>query len=93
MRNKVLTGTNIRPSPNAVLRTVQGEPILFNMRTGVYFGLDPVGHKVWQHLAGQDFATLVEALSIALTVPSDAVMEGLLPFLDALARHGLIVTQ
>jgi len=42
----------IRIRKDVVFRELEGEMVLLNLATGVYFGLDPVGTRIW---------TLIEA--------------------------------
>ena len=47
--------------PDAVItRELDGETILLNLDTGIYFGLDTVGTDVWRAI--REVATLGEAL-------------------------------
>jgi hypothetical protein len=41
------------PSEDAVFRELDGQSVLLNLATGLYFGLDAVGTHVWQ-LAAED---------------------------------------
>lgn len=38
----------IRPAADVLYREVDGEGVLLNLVTGTYFGLNPVGSRVWQ---------------------------------------------
>lgn len=54
----------IRISPDALYRDLQGEGILLQLETGQYFGLDEVGHRIWQHIVQNgDLALVQEALA------------------------------
>ncbi|PYO19380.1 MAG: hypothetical protein DMD85_18645 [Candidatus Rokuibacteriota bacterium] len=37
----------IRIRKDVVFRELEGEMVLLNLATGVYFGLDPVGTRIW----------------------------------------------
>lgn len=39
------------PSPDVVFRELEGEAVLLHLETGLYFGLDPVGTRIWSLLA------------------------------------------
>lgn len=43
----------VAPSDDAVFRELDGQSVLLNLATGMYFGLDAVGTHVWQ-LASED---------------------------------------
>ena len=36
--------------PSVIYREVGGEVVLLNLQSGVYYGLDPVGSRIWQLL-------------------------------------------
>src|SRR5262249_59142943 len=38
----------VAPSEDAVFRELDGQSVLLNLATGMYFGLDAVGTHVWQ---------------------------------------------
>ena len=42
--------SRIAIADGVVFRDLQGELVLLNLQTGVYFGLDPVGTRIWQLL-------------------------------------------
>jgi len=37
-------------SPDVVFRDLDGEAVLLHLETGLYFGLDPVGTRIWSLL-------------------------------------------
>ncbi len=51
--------TELKINKDVVSKTVQGEQILLNLKTGFYFGLDPVGTDIW---------TLIESNTDQLTI-------------------------
>jgi len=40
----------IRAAQDVVFRDLSGEAVLLNLRTGIYFGLNPSGTRMWQLL-------------------------------------------
>jgi hypothetical protein len=42
---------NIRISDDVVFRDLAGEAVILNLTSGVYFGLDEVGTRMWQLLS------------------------------------------
>jgi hypothetical protein len=38
----------VTPSDDAVFRELDGQSVLLNLATGMYFGLDAVGTHIWQ---------------------------------------------
>lgn len=41
----------VRVSAEVVERELSGELLLFHLKKGTYFGLDPIGTRIWQLLA------------------------------------------
>ncbi len=78
--------------PDAVVfRELDGEAVLLNLETGIYFGLDEVGTRIWQ-LADQhrSLRAVLDALQLEYDAPPAAVESDLLRFVDRLAAKGLI---
>jgi hypothetical protein len=42
--------TRVRVSEAAIVRELDGEAVVLQLDDGVYFGLDPVGTRLWQLL-------------------------------------------
>ena len=59
----------VTASEDAVFRELDGQSVLLNLATGMYFGLDAVGTHVWQ-LASTDGS--LRAISRALAEDYDA---------------------
>lgn len=58
-----LTDT-ITPSKKAVARQVGEETVILHLGTGTYFGLDPVGARIWQLISEQK--TLTDVCTVML---------------------------
>lgn len=86
---------NHRSSVDVVAREVDGEMVLLNLASGIYFGLDPVGSRVWARLSDSpaglsDLADVVEA---EFDAPRDVIEQDLVLLLDELAEKGLIEVE
>ena len=44
----------VSPCDDAVFRELDGEAVVPDMASGLYFGLDPVGTRIWQLIASDD---------------------------------------
>lgn len=55
-------GTRLRISDGVVVRDLDGESVILDMDSGIYFGLDRVGTRVWQLI--EQHGTLEEAVRI-----------------------------
>jgi hypothetical protein len=40
--------TRLRPSDDTLYRNLDGEAVLLGLRSAGYFGLDPVGTRIWE---------------------------------------------
>ena len=50
-------------SPQAVARQVGGETVILHLGSGTYFGLDPVGARIWQLMEeGKTLAEICNAM-------------------------------
>lgn len=92
-----MTGVNISAvqfaTNDAVMYAeLDGEAVLLNIETGVYFGLDPLGTQIWQSLAeGVDPDEIIERLLDEYEVERSRVQADVRAFLENLQRNGLIV--
>jgi Coenzyme PQQ synthesis protein D (PqqD) len=70
-------------SPQVVARELGGETVILDLSTGTYFGLDPVGARMWRLLeAGQSLAGVCDAMVEEFEVSRDELERDVL----ALAR-------
>jgi hypothetical protein len=65
--------------PSVITRELSGETVLLNLESGVYYGLDTVGTRVWQLLTqGRTIAgvcdTMIEEYDVAAQVLHADVM-------------------
>ena len=70
---------------------LDGEAILLNVRTGIYYGLDAVGHRIWQLV--QQPRTVASVRDVVLEefeVGVDRCEHELLSLLGELERHRLV---
>ena len=76
---------------DVLFRDVDGEAVILNMETGKYFGLDPVGTRMWALLdehrqVEPAFRALIDEYEIA----PDQLLRDLLDLIDTLASHKLV---
>jgi hypothetical protein len=68
-----------------------GEAAIVNLKNGVYYGLDPVGARVWNLLrAPITFAQLLDALLCVYEVERLRLESDMRGFLNQLAEQGLV---
>lgn len=51
--SEISLDTRVRVSEAVVFRELDGEAVILQLDEGVYFGLDPVGTRLWQLIEGQ----------------------------------------
>ena len=52
-----------------LFQELQGEAVLLNLKSGVYFGLDPVGTRIWELFAKHDRLPEIARTVIGPTPP------------------------
>jgi hypothetical protein len=68
-----------------------GEAVILGLRAGVYYGLDPVGARIWSLLqAPRGVQAIRDALLAEYDVEPEHCEEDLLALLGQLAAEGLI---
>jgi len=78
-------------SPQAMARTVGDETVILDLASGTYFGLDPVGARMWQLMAdGQTLATICDTLLDEYEVTREALEGDILRLTEELRFKGLV---
>ena len=83
--------TKIKIPKDILFRELEGEAVLLNLKTGVYFGLNPLGTRIW-HLM-QKLGSLKPALKTLLaeyTVDASRCEADLRDLAASLHKSGLI---
>ena len=75
-------------------RQVGDETVILDLGSGTYFGLDPVGARIWQMLTeGQRLTDVVTALTREFDVAPDQVRDDVDALVNELVTRGLVVRQ
>jgi hypothetical protein len=83
-----------RIAGSAAASKVGDETVLLHLGSGTYFGLDPLGTRIWQGLeAGQQPRALCRDIADEFAEPLERVEEDVRTFLDELAGQALIEQQ
>ena len=78
--------------PSVVFRELDGEAVLLHLDTGVYFGLDPVGTRVWTLLLEHGSpAEVCDRMLEEFEVSSEVLQPDVLHLLDELLDKGLVI--
>jgi hypothetical protein len=79
-------------NPSVVFRELDGEAVLLNLESGVYFGLDPVGTRVWALLLELGAPSAVCAHMIAeYDVAREVLERDVLHLVGELVRQNLVM--
>ena len=84
-----------RPTiPTQVMaRQVGDETVILDLASGTYFGLNPVGARMWQLIGeGRTFAQICETLSAEYEVDPQELQRDIERLLAELQTHGLVTT-
>lgn len=77
-------------SDQVVSRELSGESVLLDLKSGLYFGLNGVGTRVWNMVAqGGSLRDVNAALLAEFDAPATAIEAEVLRFAGELCQHGL----
>jgi hypothetical protein len=80
------------PSDQAIESSVGDETVLLNLANGTYYGLDPVGTRIWEMLKEGLMPAAICPLLVAEYEVEPAVIENdLRNFLTDLHAHGILI--
>lgn len=75
-------------SDNVFSSEVDGEMVLLNLTSGIYFGLDPIGTRIWKLIeqsktVSEIRSTLLEEYEVGVNDCNQAIQELLQELIDA----------
>ena len=83
--------TRVEVPEEVVFRELDGEAVLLHTVAGRYFGLDPVGTRMWTALcAGETLESAADALVAEYDVAPERLRRDLEEFVAALVEHELV---
>jgi hypothetical protein len=83
--------TVVQASPDQVSCDLQGEAAILNLKTGVYYCLDPVGAAVWKLVEQRcTLASIRDVILAEYDVDAARCERDLFELLEVLAAEGLI---
>ena len=87
----VVLNKHITAGNGVVYAELDNEAVLLNVTTGMYFGLDAIGTRIWALVvSGTSHEQIVEALLAGYDVPRDVLESDVTEFLSDLNAHGLV---
>ncbi len=76
-----------------VVAELDNESVLLDVSSGLYYGLDEVGSRIWTLLnEALDVETIVSRLADEYEAAPDELRRDVVAFVDALAARGLVRT-
>lgn len=80
--------------PSVLSRELSGETVLLNLESGIYYGLDPVGTRIWQLLMqGRTIADICVTMFDEYDVPSDVLRGDVLRLVGELRERGIVTPR
>ena len=80
--------------PQVMARTVGNETVILNMESGTYFGLDPVGARIWQLIeAGKALAEICNVMLEEFEVKRDKLERDTLALASELVQNKIIAIR
>jgi hypothetical protein len=87
---KVSLESSVATCEDVVCREVDGELVILNLETGIYYGLDPVGTRIWQLMKEHGSLQLVfERLLEEYDVSAEVLEADLLQLTEQLQEKGI----
>jgi len=78
-------------TPNVIARQVGDEIVLLDLDNGTYFGLDPVGARIWELISqGRTLAAVCEVIVDEYDVTREIIEQDLLKLVADLAAQRLV---
>lgn len=86
--------SRVSVSGDAVFRELEGEAVIVHLDSGMYYGLDPVGTRLWQLIdtLGQ-LQPVFDAALEEFEVEPERLQHDLLQLVSELASHQLVVVR
>jgi hypothetical protein len=79
--------------PSVIYRELSGETVLLNLESGVYYGLDAVGTRVWQLLhEGRTIASVCDVMAAEYDVSPDVLREDVFRLVSELRERGIVLS-
>lgn len=91
MGSPVTLGSRVRVAEQVLSRDLDGETVLLDLRSGVYFSLEEVGARIWALLTeGKTLADTLRCLLAEYDVAASRCASDLVGFVEQLRARGLV---
>jgi hypothetical protein len=78
---------------DVVFRALGEESVILSLETGLYFGLDPVGTRIWTLLADRDLAAVAKTLHEEFDADLSDIEKDVLALVEQLVEKRLVAPQ
>ena len=75
---------------DVVFRVLGEESVILSLDTGLYFGLDPVGTRIWTLLSERDLAGVAEAIHLEFDAELQQIQQDVLSLVEQLVAKRLV---
>ncbi|HEX2123769.1 MAG TPA: PqqD family protein [Thermoanaerobaculia bacterium] len=87
----MLASRTLRVSDRVIFKPVGDEMVLLDFQSGMYYGLDPVGARIWQLLAAEhSLGDVVQTILGEYDVAREEVERDIDRLVEELERRGLV---
>jgi hypothetical protein len=84
-------GTRLSVPPQVMSRRVGDETVLLDLQSGLYFGVDQVGQRVWELAGdGRTLGEIVDAVVSEYEIGRGQAEVDVMEFAETLVRRGLL---
>jgi hypothetical protein len=91
MTAKISLTSSVRVNDDVLFQELQGEAVLLNLKTGVYFGLDTVGTQVWKLISeNKALSEVLKLLVQEYDVSEEQCSEDLLDLVASMREQALV---
>jgi hypothetical protein len=81
----------LRLSPDVLYRDLEGQAVMLDLSSGLYFGLNEVGTRIWTLMAeGRDISAIVQALAREFDADESTIERDVRDLVDVLRSRNLI---
>lgn len=86
--------TVVRRVPDLETRDMDGESVMMSIERGKYYGMDPVGSRIWELLdSPRSVSSLCDVLVEEFDIDRTQCMVQVIEFLERLSSERLIATE
>jgi hypothetical protein len=86
--------SSLRAGDDVVFRELDGEAVILNLASGLYFGLDETGTRIWRLIEEHgELRTVLAAMCDEYDAPPETIERDLMTLVAALAEKGLLVPR